>query len=92
MSLLRALLGYQWDTQGEEGEKEEEEEREKPELHTDLTTTAAIALHRAVVACIIKVIVKVRYGLGLERGSCEMSISDATAREIVNNYFCRYSM
>ncbi|CAM9233688.1 unnamed protein product [Laminaria digitata] len=38
---------------------EEEDTREKPAFQTDLTTTAAIGLYRAVVACIIRIFVKV---------------------------------
>lgn len=38
---------------------EENEEREKPELHTDLTTSAAITLYRSIVGSIIRIFVKV---------------------------------
>lgn len=43
-------------TQGEE----EKAEREKPELHTDLTTSAAITLYRGIVGIIIRIFVKVK--------------------------------
>eukprot|EP00752_Nemacystus_decipiens_P008302 g7422.t1 len=43
--------------QGEEGEKKAEVE--KPELHTDLTTSAAITLYRTIVGSIIRIFVKV---------------------------------
>ena len=34
-------------------------EKEKPELHTDLTTSAAITLYRSIVGSIIRIFVKV---------------------------------
>ena len=40
-------------------DEEEKPEREKPELHTDLTTSAAIALYRGIVGTIIRIFVKV---------------------------------
>lgn len=40
--------------------------REKPELHTDLTTTAAITLHRSIVGKIIRIFVKVSVRLRAE--------------------------
>lgn len=40
-------------------QRQEHEERQKPELHTDLTTTAAIALYRSIVGSIIRIFVKV---------------------------------
>lgn len=51
---LRDLRSYAQ----EEGQ--EEVEREKPELHTDLTTSAAITLYRSIVGSIIRIFVKVR--------------------------------
>lgn len=42
-----------------QGEREEKEERDKPDLHTDLTTSAAITLYRSIVGSVIRIFVKV---------------------------------
>ncbi|CAM9873724.1 unnamed protein product [Ectocarpus sp. 6 AP-2014] len=43
----------------DKGEGADNEEKEKPELHTDLTTSAAITLYRSIVGRIIRIFVKV---------------------------------
>ncbi|CAM9150534.1 unnamed protein product [Ectocarpus sp. 12 AP-2014] len=43
----------------DKGEGADSEEKEKPELHTDLTTSAAITLYRSIVGSIIRIFVKV---------------------------------
>lgn len=48
-----------WHAQEEEKEEEEKVEREKPELHTDLTTSAAITLYRSIAGSTVRIFVKV---------------------------------